>query len=97
MILSFVFAAAALATNGYPREVALYIERREKCEHFRHEPWPEGASVEEKERRQLLVQQFANFCHGSDLTMRELKKKYENNRLVMDKLQSYEADIEVDQ
>jgi hypothetical protein len=36
------------------------------CEHFRQEPWPEGASDEGRERRAFLARQLERFCGGSD-------------------------------
>lgn len=94
MAISILLAGAALATEIYPQDVSGYIERREVCEHFRGEPWPEGASNEERERRDFLAAQLNRYCKGSDQAIRELKAKYGDNRVVMDRLERYEAEIE---
>lgn len=94
LVLGVLLAGASLATEGYPPEVTQFIERRDTCEHFRQEPWSEGSSAEEKERRGFIAAQFERYCKGSDQAMRELKRKYKGNRTVMDKLEKYEADIE---
>jgi len=86
--------AASVAADGYPPEVAKYIERREICEHFRQEPWPEGSVGDDKERKEFLVSQFERYCKGTDKAIRELKRKYKNNRAVIEKLEQYEPDIE---
>jgi len=83
-----------LATESYPEDVSEYIRRRDVCEHFRAEPWPEGDSSEERERRDFIAARLLQYCKGSDQAMRELKAKYSDNRAVMERLERYEADIE---
>lgn len=94
MAIGLLLAGFALASEIYPRDVSEYIERREVCEHFRAEPWPEGGSSEERERRDFIAAQLLHYCKGSDQAIRELKAKYRDNRVVMDRLETYEADIE---
>lgn len=94
VVLSLLLAGASLATELYPQEVSEYIERREACDHFRGEPWPEGASNEERERRDFIAAQLKRYCKGSDQAIRALKAKYKNNRVVIDRLEKYEADTE---
>jgi len=93
-IFALFLVAASVAAAGYPTDVAKYIERREICEHFRQEPWPESATVDDKERREFIVSQFERYCKGTDKTIRELKRKYKSNRAVIEKLEQYESDIE---
>lgn len=88
------FPIASLAADLNPPEVAAYLERRELCEHFRSEPWPEGSSPTDKERRLFLARQFERYCKGSDEGLRELKRKYKDDRAVIERLDKYEADIE---
>lgn len=83
-----------LAAAGGPSEVADYIERRELCEHFRDEPWPEGSSPTDKERREFLVRQLERYCKGADAGLRELKRKYKDERSVIDRLNKYDPEIE---
>jgi hypothetical protein len=92
--IGFLLAGASLATGIYPQEVSDYIQRRELCEHFRAEPWPEGASDEERERREFIALQLKNYCEGADRGLRELKAKYRDERGVMDRLEKYEEEIE---
>lgn len=87
-------ASLLLAAEGDPLDVKEYVERREICEHLRQEPWPEGTSLEEKERREFLAAQLVRQCQGSDKDLLELKKKYKNNQSVMKRLERYEAIIE---
>lgn len=92
--ISLLLAGGAIAAEVYPQEVSEYIERREVCEHFRAEPWPEGASSDERERRDFIAAQLLHYCKGSDKALRELIAKYRDSRVVMDRLERYEADIE---
>lgn len=92
--ISLLSARAALATEIYPQDVSEYIARRDVCEHFRAEPWPEGETREERERRDFVAAQLRHYCKGSDLALRELKAKYRDKRVVMDGLERYEGDIE---
>lgn len=97
LALILMFAGPSLAQESYPTEVAEYIEKREICKHFRLEPWPEGSSNEEKERRAFLAAQSERYCKGSDQAIRELKKKYKNNKRVTERLETYEESIEIKQ
>lgn len=92
--ISVLLSGAALATGIYPQDVSEYIERRELCDHFRAEPWPEGETSEERERRDFVAAQLRHYCKGSDQALRELKAKYRDKRVVMDRLERYEGDIE---
>jgi alpha-D-ribose 1-methylphosphonate 5-phosphate C-P lyase len=67
--------SASVAADGHPPEVAKYIERCEICEHFRQEPWPEGSTVDDKERREFLVSQFERYCKGTDKCYWRTKEK----------------------
>lgn len=75
-----------LAAEVAPSEVSRYIGRRELCEHFRSEPWPAGATVSDKERREFLARQFERYCKSSDTDLRELKRKYKDDRAVIERL-----------
>lgn len=93
-VLGVLLAGASLADEAYPMEVSDYIAKREMCEHFRQEPWPEGSSVEEIERREFIAAQSERYCVGTDQAIRELKRKYKDNRSVIERLEKYESDIE---
>lgn len=94
--ISLLLTGAAFATGGYPQDVSGYIERREVCDHFRAEPWPEGETSDERERRDFISAQLRHHCKGSDQALRYLKAKYRDNPAVLKRLEEYEADIEVE-
>ena len=90
LTLFFLLAAPILAAAELPKEVAEFVDRRELCEHFRQEPWPEGTSTEEHERRDFIVNQIKQFCTGSDEVAQKLRRKYKNEQAVIEKLDKFE-------
>lgn len=53
--------AVTLAAKEVPHDVAEFLRRAELCAHFRQEPWPEGKSAEDAERREFIVKQIEAF------------------------------------
>jgi hypothetical protein len=94
LLLSLAVAAAFPAVQSDPQELADYIAQCKMCEHFRQEPWPEGTSSEETERRAFITGQLERYCKGAEQTRDALKRKYGSNRAVMERLQSYEAQFQ---
>lgn len=78
----------------YPHEVRAFIDQRDGCDHFRGEPWPEGDSTAERERRHELTTAMKAACAGTDARLRALRAKYQNDPNVVAALAAYEDDIE---
>lgn len=78
----------------YPHEVRAFIDQRDGCDHFRGEPWPEGDSSAERERRQELKAAMKAACTGTDARLRMLRAKYGDDANVVAALAAYEDDIE---
>jgi hypothetical protein len=76
------------AVTTFPSDVQQFISRRENCDHFR------GEEPYDEERRQFLEKSMNELCRGSDKQLARLKEKYRANRLLMDKLNEYEKNIE---
>jgi len=84
-----VLLACSVATQTrFPAAVAYFIERRDKCDHFR------GEEPYDQDRRALLQKQLREFCRGTDRELAELKQKYRTNTAVTNKLDQYEPQIE---
>lgn len=77
----------------YPEEVKAFIAERDTCEHFRGEP-SEGSSPEQIERRTFIADSLDIYCSGTDKRLAALKRRYQNNRSVMQRLNRYETRIE---
>ncbi len=86
LALFFLLATPILAAAELPKEVLKLIEQRELCEHFRQEPWPEGMSIEESERRDFIVNQIKQFCTDFYEASQKLRRKYRNEHAVIEKL-----------
>lgn len=93
LALFFLLATPILAAAEFPKEVLELIERRELCEHFRQEPWPEGTTIEESERRDFIVNQIKQFCTDFDEAAQKLRRKYRNKQAVIEQLDRF-GDVE---
>ncbi len=82
--------------NGcdYPHEVRAFIDQRDSCDHFRGEPWPEGDSSQERERRRELTSAIKAACTGTDARLLALRAKYRDDANIVVALATYENDIE---
>lgn len=78
----------------YPHEVRAFIEQRDRCDHFRGEPWPEGDSPYDLERRRELTSAMKTACTGTDARLLALRAKYRDDADIVAALATYENDIE---
>lgn len=78
----------------YPHEVRAFIDQRDSCDHFRGEPWPEGDSITERERRRELTSAMKTACAGTDARLLALRAKYRDDANIIAALAAYENDIE---
>lgn len=95
LLLAALLAATSAIAQDAPPELAQYIERREVCEYFREEPWPEGHDADALERRDFLAAQLERYCSGADQGLRELKDKLRDDPQALGRLERYEPEIEV--
>ena len=72
----------------FPKEVSAFILRRDDCDHFR------GEEAKDDQRASELKAAMEKSCKGTDAELSGLKMKYETDKRVMQKLKSYEDDIE---
>ena len=77
-----------------PREVRVFIERREGCDHFRGEPVPEPADDPKGERRKRIEAALRTLCTGTDAELARLRARYRNDAAVAAALADFEDDIE---
>ena len=78
-----------------PSDVKLFVERRDGCDHFRGEPWPEADDPESKERREFILRNIRELCTGTDGRLAELRNKYRNSPVLSELLNEYEDRIEL--
>ncbi len=93
LALFSVFAVAEAGPNPLPKEVKAFIAERNTCDHFRGEPY-EGDSPEQIERRTFIMDSLDIFCSGTDRRLAALKRRYKNNRSVMQELNKFEEKVE---
>lgn len=76
LLLPLLLGAALSVAAELPAEVADHLARRELCQHFRDEPWPEGNSLEDRERRSHIVSQIDSNCTGLEQAGQDLRRRY---------------------
>lgn len=79
---------------GHPADVRAFIEDRDACDHFRSEPWPEGDTDEDRQRRRQLVEGVRTSCAGTDRRLAELKRRYAGDARIRALLAGFEDRIE---
>jgi hypothetical protein len=71
-----------------PEDVAIFIEKREGCDHFR------GEEAYDDERGRFINDNLERLCTGSDARLAALKAKYADSAHVMGQLGLFEEAIE---
>jgi len=84
----------AQTISNLPAEVKSFVDQRDGCDHFRGEPWDGGDDPDVKERREFIFQNIKELCTGADRRLRELRKKYRNDKVITELLKGYEDRIE---
>src|SRR5688500_19579268 len=90
-------AAGTTIHEGYcdfPADVRAFLDDRGLCDHFRGEPWPEGDSAEDRERRREIVDGARAACAGTDRRLDALMDRYRKDPAIMRVLSGYETGIE---
>ena len=94
IITLFVLAPCSIPASDqadkWPGDVASFIEQRDLCDHFL------GEEPYDEERRKFLEKNIIELCTGTDSKLANLKKKYQGNAAVIERLSVYEEDIEPD-
>ena len=78
----------------YSHEVRVFTERREGCDHFRGEPWPEGDEAWMRERREQLIKGMRDACTGTDAELARLRAKYRDDVELAKMLGEFETSVE---
>ena len=88
--------ASAARANwcDYPHEMRVFLNQRDSCDHFRGEPWPQGDSTHDRERRRELTAAMKTACTGTDARLIALRAKYRDDANIVAALAAYENDIE---
>jgi len=84
---------ANAADNTLPIEVRNFVAERKICDHFRDEPY-EGGTPDLDKRREFVIESLDIYCSGTDKRLAALKKRYKNNKDVMQYLNKYDEHIE---
>ncbi|WP_143707463.1 hypothetical protein [Uliginosibacterium sp. TH139] len=78
-----------VAEAAVPSDVAKFVARRERCDHFR------GEEVYDERRGQYLAKQVFKYCTGTDRQLLALKNRYKSDSDVLKSLSEFEERIEI--
>lgn len=85
----------------WPHEVRDFVNRRDDCDHWRGEPWPDEDTAAIGVDRQARIERskeisdgLRDTCTGTDRRLRELKRVYAFDKEISRALSEYETDIE---
>jgi hypothetical protein len=81
-------AQSQTAKPELPKDVAIFIEKREGCDHFR------GEEAYDEERGRFINDNLERLCTGTDAELVALKAKYADSADVMGQLGLFEETIE---
>jgi len=84
--IALVTAAPALAAE-LPRDVAAFVARRDRCDHFR------GEESDDPARRRTILRGL-EACRGTDAELARLKRRHAGDRDVRARLDRYEPEVE---
>ena len=87
LLVGMMQAGPAFAAR-LPDDVARFVERRARCDHFR------GEDSEDPERRAYIAARQQRYCKGSDIQLRRLKARYRQDFRIHRLLKRYETPIE---
>ena len=87
-LLLTAFLSMPVGASDLPKDVVKLLESRESCDHWRGE---EGYDAE---RKADIAWAICASCTGTDEKLALLKKKYRDNKSVMDKLNELEPNVE---
>ncbi len=76
------------APSQFPKDVAAFLAERESCDHWR------GEAGYDDERQADINWSICQSCTGTDAKLAILKKKYRASRVIVEKLDELEPQIE---
>jgi len=83
-----VFAAMPAAAVELPQDVAAFVARRERCDHFR------GEDAEDLARRRAIERGLQANCRGTDAELQRLRQRYVGDRGIRGRLEGYDPQVE---
>lgn len=75
-------------TKALPEDVRFFMDKRERCDHFR------GEDTYDENRAKEIQNQLTLFCRGTDVRLAGLKRRYQGRPDIMRALAAYDEKIE---
>ena len=75
----------------WPRDVRVFADRYDACQHFR------GEEPYDNERRRFLEKSVHETCTGNDRQLRKLRSSYAGDAEITQALEEFDVDVETEQ
>lgn len=88
LLIGSVHLSGWAAAPEFPKDVTAFLAEREFCDHWRGEEGYDG------DRQADIDWSICQSCTGTDARLAHLKKKYRSSKLIMEKFNELEPQIE---
>lgn len=92
ILIVFFISQNAFSKDLYPKDITLFLERRDLCQHF----IDEFSGDPKIDNARNLNAELDKYCKGTDQELARLKSKYKDSTSILKKLEIYDEDIEPD-
>ncbi len=88
IVLAFLVCATPAFAAELPRDVAAFVARRDRCDHFR------GEDPENPARARAVARGLEANCRGTDAELARLKQRHARDPAIRARLDRYETSVE---
>ena len=88
LFLPAVLLAGPAMTAELPRDVASFIARRDRCDHFR------GEESDDPARAAQIARGLTANCLGTDAELARLRRRHAGDRAIRARLSGYDTRVE---
>lgn len=87
-MLVLLLGPQPVSAADLPPDVAAFVARRDRCDHFR------GENAEDAARRAAIARVLTANCRGTDAELARLQRRHAGNIAIQDRLNGYDPNVE---
>lgn len=88
ILLALMLDAKPVGAAELPADVAAFVARRDRCDHYRGEP------ADDPVRQAAITRALAETCRGTDAELARLLRRHARNSGAQMRLKGYDPNIE---
>lgn len=88
ILMTLMLKASPVSAAEMPDDVAAFVARRDRCDHYRGEP------VDDPAREAAVTKALAETCRGTDAERARLLDRHARDADVQKRLRAYDPNIE---